>query len=240
MAVRLTTDEFINKALEIHGEKYDYSKVNYVNAHTKVTIICPEHGEFEQLPMGHINKKNGCLRCKGSRISNSKTKPIEYYLPKFQKIHGDKYDYSLAVNNDTRKIDIICPQHGIFNQWIQHHVRGSGCPTCGFNVSKIEIELQDFVKSLGYDLVLNKKNIIKPYELDIYIPELKKAIEFNGMYWHYYERNKECKPKGYHAMKSNLCGNKGIKLLHIREDLWVEKPDQMKTVISNFLLHNQQ
>lgn len=234
MATRLTTEEFIIKAKGIHGEKYDYSKVNYKNAQTRITIGCPLHGDFQQIPNNHITG-NGCLKCKGSKISNTKTKPIEYYLPKFQKVHGDKYDYSLSVNNDSRKIDIICSQHGIFNQWIQHHIKGSGCPTCGFNVSKLELGLQEFVKSLGYEIITNKKDIIKPYELDIYIPSLQKAIEFNGMYWHYYERNPNCKPKAYHAMKSNLCKDKNIRLLHIREDLWRLKKENMKQAIIKFL-----
>ena len=56
-------EEFINKAKKIHGDKYDYSKVNYFNDYTKVCIICPEHGEFWQTPYKHINNKQGCSQC---------------------------------------------------------------------------------------------------------------------------------------------------------------------------------
>ena len=75
--------------------------------------------------------------------------------------------------------------------------------------------------------------------LPIYIPELNKAIEFNGIYWHYDSRNSKRKPKGYHIMKSNLCNQKGIKLLHLREDLWKKDKEKMKKVIEKFLYYKK-
>lgn len=63
-----TTQEFIEKAKKIHGNKYDYGKVNYVNNKTKVCIICPEHGEFWQTPRAHICKQHGCPKCNESRL----------------------------------------------------------------------------------------------------------------------------------------------------------------------------
>ena len=59
---KLTTEEFIVRAKEVHGDKYDYSKVEYVNSTTKVCIICPKHGEFWQKPGNHM-KGHGCARC---------------------------------------------------------------------------------------------------------------------------------------------------------------------------------
>ena len=59
----MTEQEFISKARKIHGDKYDYSKVEYVNCKVKVCIICPKHGEFWQKPDLHTNKKNGCPLC---------------------------------------------------------------------------------------------------------------------------------------------------------------------------------
>lgn len=64
---------------------------------------------------------------------------------------------------------------------------------------------------------------------------LNKEIEFNGLYWHYIKDAGKAKPKGYHALKSNLCRQKGIKLLHLREDLWLNKKEYMKEVIIKFL-----
>jgi hypothetical protein len=125
-----TTDEFIAKAKKIHGDKYDYSKVEYVNDRTKVCIICPKHGEFWQTPNSHLNGY-GCSKCayevKGKRRSFSK----EEFIKKTRKVHGDKYDYSKVnyVNNYT-KVCIICPEHGEFWQTPSAHLRGQGCPKC--------------------------------------------------------------------------------------------------------------
>jgi hypothetical protein len=105
---RLTTEEFIKKVKLLHGNKYDYSKVNYINNHTKVCIICPEHGEFWQLPQNHL--KWGCKKCSGGEKLNTKIF-IERSLNK----HGRKYDYSKSIyQNINSDICIICQKHGEF------------------------------------------------------------------------------------------------------------------------------
>ena len=65
---KLTTEEFIAKAKAVHGNRYDYSKVVYVNTQTKVCIICKEHGEFWQKPKNHLCG-NGCVKCSKESIS---------------------------------------------------------------------------------------------------------------------------------------------------------------------------
>ena len=162
-------------------------------------------------------------------------------LEKAKKAHDGYYDYpDWSYINSKSKIKIKCPIHGVFEQTPDKHINGEyGCPKCSkANISKPEIEVQEFVKSLGFEIITNKRSMIKPYELDIYLPELNKAIEFNGEYWHYQHSNKNCKPKGYHAMKSNLCRDKNIKLLHIREDLWKKDKEKMKNVIKQYINKN--
>ena len=118
-------ERFITKAKEKHGNKYDYSKVNYVNAHTKVCIICPIHGEFWQTPNTHLNGR-GCPKC-----SSNKKMTTEEFIGRAKKIHGDKYDYSKVnyVNAHT-KVCIICPIHGEFLITPSNHLRERGCPKC--------------------------------------------------------------------------------------------------------------
>ena len=87
--------KFIQKSKKIHENKYDYSEINYINAHTKVKIICPEHGVFEQTPDSH-SRKHGCPNCnKGVNLTN------ESFVKKAKEKHGDKYDYSITkyINN---------------------------------------------------------------------------------------------------------------------------------------------
>ena len=114
----------IEKANKIHNNKYDYSLVEYKNAHTKVKIICPKHGVFEQRPNNHIDMKQGCPLCSGNvKLIN--------FSEKSNKIHNNKYDYSLVnyINNNTM-VKIICPLHGVFEQRPKEHLKGSGCPIC--------------------------------------------------------------------------------------------------------------
>lgn len=122
---RLTTEEFIKKAKEVHGDKYDYSKVEYVNAKLKVCIICPIHGEFWQTPSNHLDGK-GCIKCGGNcKIGR------ESFIEKSMKIHKNRYDYSkVTYVNISTKVCIICPIHGEFWQKPSNHLLGRGCPEC--------------------------------------------------------------------------------------------------------------
>ena len=90
---KLTTNEFIEKAKKIHGDKYDYNKVDYINNRTKICIICKEHGEFQQTPNKHLLGQ-GCPECGNTMISLVKRSNSSEFIEKSRKIHGDKYDYS--------------------------------------------------------------------------------------------------------------------------------------------------
>lgn len=123
-----TTDSFINEAREVHGDKYDYSKTKYVNAHTPVTITCPIHGDFKQRPYVHVVHKSGCKKCAVRLTQND-------FISKASLIHNDKYDYSLVKYASGKdKISIICPTHGEFEQCAESHLRGVGCPKCSGNI----------------------------------------------------------------------------------------------------------
>jgi len=128
-----TTEKIINRFKEIHGDKYDYSKVVFVKTTIKVCIICPEHGEFWQEPHAHL-KGQGCPKCGLNKRIKSKTNTNEEFINKAKLIYGDEYDYSLVnyVNNKT-PIEVICKKHGVFkispNSHIGKHHRG--CPKCG-------------------------------------------------------------------------------------------------------------
>ena len=138
--VKNAAKNFSQRASNVHNNKYDYSKVQYIDSNTKVIIICPVHGEFKQRPTDHLQGK-GCLTC--GVQSNGKTKKDKAALEfndKASIVHDNKYDYSLVkyVNNNT-KIDIICLEHGVFSQIPASHLRGYGCPSCaisGFDLTK--------------------------------------------------------------------------------------------------------
>jgi hypothetical protein len=142
----LTTEEFIEKAKKVHGDKYDYSKTVYTRTKDKVIIICKEHGEFFQTPNAHVSAKKGCHRC-GKNFPST----VEELVTRFRKKHGDKYEYpksKLKYINQTVKIKIVCPIHGIFLQSPLNHISGKGCIKCGKirtgEVSRNSVE--DFIK----------------------------------------------------------------------------------------------
>jgi very-short-patch-repair endonuclease len=126
--IKEQTKQFISKAKKIHGDKYDYSKVEYKGAKIKVCIICPEHGEFYQMPENHL-RGCGCQKCaKKDKIN------VDEFIEKAKKIHGDEYDYSLIDKiSENKKIKIICKKHGEFEQYYHHHLQGCGCPICSNN-----------------------------------------------------------------------------------------------------------
>jgi hypothetical protein len=133
---RLTTlEKFIEQARAIHLDKYDYSKVEWKNTYSKITIICPIHGEFTQVPQNHIRLKCGCRKC-GREIAKSKVIKYNtiYFLEHAKKAHGNKYDYSKTnCSNATDKVQIICLDHGKFKQNANQHLQGHGCPKCNFD-----------------------------------------------------------------------------------------------------------
>lgn len=229
-AKSLTTEKFIKKAREVHGNKYDYSKVNYKNNHAKVPIICPVHGPFQQYPINHL-RGHGCKSCVGLERLTTKE-----FINRAQKVHGHKFDYSktIYINAETNVI-IICPVHGKFAQMAYNHLTGRGCLKCALHEkkSKGEKELCDFIKSIYPGEILeNTRKFIGGKELDIYLPELKLAFEYNGEYWHQFHEEKE---PGYHKNKQKACKENGIKLIEVWENDWKKNNQQIKDLISKHL-----
>jgi|UniRef100_UPI004024DA25 very-short-patch-repair endonuclease len=129
--LKKSQDKFIKEAKLVHGDKYDYSKVEYKNANTEVTIICPIHGEFKQLPYCHVNQKSGCYECGRLKSSNNRRIGIKKFVEDSRKSHTENYDYSKSVYvNSNTEIEIICPEHGSFFQLPILHRYGAKCPKC--------------------------------------------------------------------------------------------------------------
>lgn len=141
-----TTEEFIAKAKAVHGNRYDYSKVEYVDSSTKVCIGCKKHGDFWQSPKVHFQGK-GCPKCGRERIAASSRKPLEQFLQDAKRVHGNKYDYSkVELVNYQTKVIIICPVHGEFTQSPTMHLQGSGCPKCGNERESLRMTTEGFIQ----------------------------------------------------------------------------------------------
>lgn len=137
------TEEFIKKAKKIYGDKYDYSKVNYKGNKSKVVIICPKHGEWEVTPNNFL-RGSQCPGCYGTpKYTN------EEFIDKARIIHRNKYDYSKVVYDGLKKkVKIVCPIHGEFDQLAGSHLRGCGCPTCS-SINQITIGYRTNIKRVN-------------------------------------------------------------------------------------------
>jgi hypothetical protein len=218
-ANKLTTEEVIKQFREVHGDTYDYSKVNYIGTKTKVIIICPKHGEFEQPPTVH-KRVHGCPTCGDVRLTT------EEVIKQFIEVHGDTYDYSKVNHiNSKTKVIIICPEHGEFEQKPNNHKVGQGCPRC--TESKGEREIRNLL--IDKDIDFNQEHTFDdcknklPLRFDFYLPEHNVCIEYQGIQ-HYEPVDFFGGVSGFEyrqyldKIKDEYCIDNNIQLLKIRYD----------------------
>lgn len=166
MSKKYTTNEVIAQFRNAHGDKFDYSLVDYKGSNIPVQIICPEHGRFKTRRETHINSKFGCSECQRESMYYT----TEEFVKQSQKIHGDRYDYSCSNYIGTNKpVAIICKNHGVFQQHPDAHKRGQGCPSCarrGFDPEKDSIlYLLKFKGSELYKIGITNRSVNKRYSI---------------------------------------------------------------------------
>lgn len=215
------TEEFIEKAKQIWGDRYDYSKVVYEKSNKKVCIICPEHGEFWMTPNIHL-RGSGCPKCVG------KHKTTEEIIEAFCKVHGDKYDYSKVHYVDAKtKVCIICPEHGEFWQLpYAHLIMEQGCPRCV--MSHLENKMYRFLTENNIEPVYetNINGLLKRQTVDFYLPDYDIAIECQGGQHFYpaFNRNDAKKATQIHnnvrtrdIKKHKICTENNVKILYFTD-----------------------
>jgi hypothetical protein len=136
--VKKTTKETIMDFIKVHGDKYDYSKVDYINAVTKVCVICKDHGSFYITPNSHKNG-SGCYFCGREVVENSRRKTNEDFILDCIKIHGDRYDYSnTEYKGNLEFVNILCKKHGEFKQKASKHLQGQNCKKCASEENMVD------------------------------------------------------------------------------------------------------
>jgi hypothetical protein len=186
MGAKLTHQQFLERASNIHGNKYSYPE-EYRGANIKIKIECPIHGYFEQTPHTHIDCKCGCQNCGEEARRTKRSMTFDEFVVLANKTHNSKYEYFGTYYNAHTMIDIKCPIHGSFNQTPDKHLYGQhGCPKCGIgaNVSKAEMM---WLKSIGVPENYHQKTIkignVK-VKTDAFDPNTNTIYEFYGDYWH--------------------------------------------------------
>lgn len=240
---RFTKELFVEKANNVHGNKYDYSKVEYTSSQDKVCIICPEHGEFIQAANSHL-QGCGCPVCAQKVRTKKQTGTTESFIEKATELYGDRYDYTkVKYVSNTTPVTIVCHQkyangseHGEFkvspNKFLG---RGTECPRCSAATSKPEIELYDYICGLvgKSNVIRGDRKTLDGYEIDIYVPSMQIGFEFNGLFWHSDAINHNT-PKT-HLEKTLKCEEKGITLIQIFSDEYFRHKDIVKEKIRHLL-----
>lgn len=220
--IHLTTEDIIDEFHKIHGDQYDYSKTIYNKMHEKVTVICPEHGEFQITPSKH-RLGQGCPKCGILKRAKSQSYDNEEFINIVNGIHSGKYVYNKTRLNGNlhNKIIITCPIHGDFEQIAQSHLNGHGCPKC--QSSHLEEEMKNFLINNNFCFEQQKTFQWLKYKnhlfLDFYLPEYHIAIECQGEqhfrpidFFGGEEYFDEIKRRD--EIKYNLCNKNGIKIIY--------------------------
>ena len=226
----LTTEEYVDRASLVWGDRWDYSNTVYTGATNKVKVECRKHGVFEQIAHIHLRGHVGCQPCLGNVYDN------ESYIRKVTEVWEGRWDYSNTnYTGSTKPIDIVCKVHGEFRQGADVHSWGHvGCKGCvEVGTSTGEQELLSFIESQGFEAVRNERGIlpVKSWELDAYLPQLGVAFEYNGVYWH----SEKFKDRNYHFDKWKMCNEMGINLFQVWEDDWRDRKEIVKRHIRRVL-----
>lgn len=215
----MTQEEFIKRAKEIHGERYGYSLVDYINSQSKVKIICSIHGEFSQIANNHLRGK-GCSICGIKSRVEKQSLSFEDFKKRAIEIHKNKYEYSSDdYINSTSKAKIICKIHGVFFQQAISHLQGCGCPKCRGRKSR-EKQIRSLEKFITQAKEIH--GYTYSYEKSIYLGSDENMIitcklhgDFFQNPYNHIKRKRGCqacsggikKSKEYYIEKANIVHN---------------------------------
>ena len=184
MSKHITLEDFVYRAQEVHGNRYNYTEAVYEGQHKDLTIICEKHGSFQQRPVNHVHGKQGCPLC-----GSGKKRTTNDFVTLAREVHGSRYDYSqVKYRSATTKVKIVCNAHGIFEQTPDMHCfsAAQGCPRCKASLgeSKIyrtlmEMGIINFTCEKTFDgCVAPDTNL--PLRFDFYLPGHNLLIEYDG------------------------------------------------------------
>jgi len=181
---KLTTEEFVEKVKEVHGNKYDYSKVDYKTTKEKVIIICPIHGEFLQHPHHHLAGR-GCRKCANKiiNINNGRQFTQEQFIEVVKSKNIPNISFEKTVYKSKReKVIVTCKIHGDYETKAEMLLKGCGCPKCTF--SKGENLIEDCLNLLNINFQKQKTfddlKYIRHLKFDFYLPDYNCCIEYDG------------------------------------------------------------
>ena len=234
-----TMDEFKKEVYDLVKDEYTILSTTYKNTNTKIKIrhnceACNNH-EYEVRPSNFLRGKR-CPKCKYTKIANVLARSMDEFKKEVYEKYKDEYEI-LSTNyiNSQTHIEVKHKCGNVYKVTPNNLLRGFGCAKCAFKESDGEKALVEFIDSIKSNntIIRNDRRVIQPKELDILIPEIKVAFEYNGLYWH----SEKYKGKKYHLDKTSACKQNDIMLIHIFEDEWLNKNKIVKSKI-NYLMKN--
>ena len=234
-AQRIPYDDIIkalNKASAESGYTYTFDKQDYKNQNSIVHCYCPNHNYKWDTSVKSLLRGSGCFYCGRIKTANKRKHSQEYIENKIKEVSKGQYTCeNLTYSNMNQMVEARCVKgHKWRTRLADLIFKGTGCSKCAkAGISKSEKELCAYIEgNCSYVIMQNTRDIISPYELDIYIPDLRLAFEFNGIYWHSDDiiakraNHKFQTAKEYHDYKTEQCEKLGVKLIHIDEREWLD------------------
>ena len=233
-----------NKKIKTNKKKFGVEypiQLEKIKQKSKISCL-KKYGvdNISKLPSIKKQKENSCLKNYGVKYISQSKNFKENLKPIILKKLKSKYNNIIDIIGDDYKFFCgNCKNEYLINKkafYTRYNLNINICTICNpigsFSKSGEEKIIYKIINNnCDKKIDTNKRDIISPLELDIYIPELRLAFEFNGLYWH----NELYKDKNYHLNKTELCEKKGIQLIHIWEDNWINKQDIVKSMILNKL-----
>jgi hypothetical protein len=215
-AKRKSQDLFIEQCKEVHGNTYDYSKVEYVSQAKKIIIVCSKHGEFKQDAGAHLIG-HGCKKCGVEKSKQYQLKEQDLFIEQCKEVHGNTYDYSkVKYKGHIINLTIICKEHGEFKQTPATHLKGGGCKKCGL-IKRANSKRKD------QDLFIKQSKEVHQdkytYDKVDYVSSTKKVIITCKKHGDF----KQVPPSHLNGNGCPTCANKGTKKLTDDQVRWIRK-----------------
>ena len=235
---RKTVVEFESAAAAVHNGKYVYTG-DYTGALEPITVICSVHGNFTQQAYVHL-RGAGCQSCAKESAAEKSRTTFEDFVAAARASHGDTYDYIReGYVSASSPVSIVCRTHGLFTQVGSTHINRtlpSRCPKCAIKQSRGQLELAEFVRSLGFEVQEDFRYGSGKKSVDVFVPAAKLCIEFDGTYFH----SSKFRADNDMIVKRKAVESEGLQLINIFSDEWANRKVQVKSLIANRLGVKQQ
>lgn len=216
---------------------WEYDLRTFAGMEKPMRCVCPTHGEFFAWP-NNLLKNSGCRGCGELKLQAhmlERRLTLEEVELRGQSVYGDLFEYHRVEHSEKGAMVFgRCTKHNVeWRQAAEGYAVYNPCGLCTRHLSKGEQQVFDFLSNLTKAETRNR-TILKPKELDIYLPERKLAVEYCGEYWHSAgSKEEERKTRKKHIEKYLACKEQGVRLITLWESEWKERNYAIRRLLRN-------